>query len=137
MSEDRMNNVPGGSGELNLRLSAEDLSEFGPDIQNVLRRLAGSQQEQQQRHPTASSSSLGLPARIPPGHGYHLTQRPVCFDPPAALPSYNTQHRTLPSSWQQQAAAEQRIGTGLDDFGQFGTPVFEVLKLAEEFGTAY
>ncbi|POS73743.1 DEAD/DEAH box DNA helicase [Diaporthe helianthi] len=45
-----MANIHDGPGELNLRLSAQDLSELGPDIQNVLRRLAGSQQEQQQRH---------------------------------------------------------------------------------------
>lgn len=125
-----MASVPSGLGEFNLRLSAEDLSELGPDIQNVLRRLAGSQQERQQSHLVGSSSNLGLPSRTLAENGYHLTERPVCFGPPAALPSCNNQHRTLPSSWQQQAAVEQRIGTGLDDFGQFESPV----KPAEEFG---
>jgi hypothetical protein len=113
-----MANLYDGQGELNLRLSAEDLSGLGPDAERALRQLAGSQQEQRQRQSTAFALRSELPARIPPAHGQQMTHRPVSFEPAAGPPGYNTHHHTVPSSWQHQAAAQQPRGMDLDDFGE-------------------
>lgn len=116
MSEDRVGSIHDGQGELNLRLSAKDFSGLGPDAQRLLRRLAGSQQEQPQRHSMASSN-IGLPPRIPPSHDQDMVQRPVSFEPAAGPLGYNTYHRTLPSSWQHHTAVQRTAEMDLDDFG--------------------
>lgn len=130
MSEDRAGSIHDGQGELNLRLSAKDFSGLGPDAQRLLRQLAGSQQEQPQRHSMAPSN-IGLPARIPPSHDQHMIRRPVSFEPAAGPPGYNRYHRTLPSSWQHHTAVQQPTEMDLDDFGEFYCLRFNVKPLQE------
>lgn len=113
-----MPNTHDGQGEVNLRLSVEDFSGLGPDVQRLLRQLTASQQDQQQRQPTASSSQLGIPAGSLSGHGQEMIQRPASLAFAAGPPGSNTQHRTLPNSWQHQVAVQQPTEMGLDAFGK-------------------
>lgn len=118
MSTNRIPNIHDGHSEVNLRLSAEDFSGLDPDAQRLLRQLAASQQDHQQRQFTASSSHLGIPAANLSGCGRGMIQRPVSLESAAGPPLSNTQHRTVPNNWQHQVAVQKPTEMDLDDFGK-------------------
>lgn len=119
MSGNRAPNIHDGHGEVNLRLSAEDLSGLGPDVQNLLRQLAASQQEQPQRQSSDSSSHLAIPGRSLSEHGRAIIQRPNSSETAVGPPTgSSTHHRILPNIWQHQLAVPQQAEMGLDDFGE-------------------
>lgn len=119
MSGNRVPDIHDGQGEVNLRLSAQDLSSLGPDVQSLLRQLAASQQEQPQRQPTASSSHLAIPARSLSEHGQGIIKRPASPETAVGPPTgSNIRHRMLPDIWQHQLANPQQAELGLDDFGE-------------------
>lgn len=119
MSGNRAPNIHDGQGEVNLRLSAEDLSGLGPDVQSLLRQLAASQQESPQRQSSGGSSHLAIPARSLSEHGRGIIQRPASSETAVGPPTgSNTHHRILPNIWQHQLAVPQQAEMGLDDFGE-------------------
>lgn len=119
MWNNTMANIHDDEPEVNLRLSAEDLSGLGPDAQRLLRQLAASQQEQQQRQPMPSFSHLALPARRLSAQSQETIQRPASIESAAGPPSdSNMAHRTLPSRWHHQVTIPQPSEMGLDDFGK-------------------
>lgn len=119
MSGNRVPDIHNGQGEVNLRLSAQDLSGLGPDVQSLLRQLAASQQEQSQIRSTDSSSRLEIQARSLSDHGRGIIQRSASLEAAAGPPpDSNTHHRILPNIWQHQLALPQQTEMGLDDFGE-------------------
>lgn len=119
MSGNRVHNTHDGQGEVNLRLSAEELSGLGPDVQSLLRQLAASRQEQPQRQSSDSSSHLVIPARSLSEHGRGIIQRPASSETAVGPPTgSSTHHRILPNIWQHQLAVPQQAEMGLDDFGE-------------------
>lgn len=119
MSGNRVPNSHDGQGEVNLRLSAQDLSGLGPDVQSLLRQLAASQQEQPQIQSKDSSSHLAIPPRSLSEHGREMIRPSASFEVTAGPPhGNNTHHRILPNIWQHQLALPQQTEVGLDDFGE-------------------
>ena len=131
MSANILPNIRDGQGEVNLRLSAEDIAGLGPDVQSLLRQLASSQQELQQRHSTPSSSHSGVPAGSLSAHGREMILRLPSSESAAGPPSSNTPHRTLPNNWHRQAAAGQPTEKGLDDFGRLYNRIYYFQRLYE------
>lgn len=118
MPENRMPQVDDDKSEVNLHLSAEDLSGLGPDVRNFLRQLAASRHEQQQGQSTTSFSQSASLARIPSRNIQGMLPRPASVMPAVNPSASNLHHRTTLNSWQQQAAVHEPNGMALDVFGK-------------------
>lgn len=106
-----------GQDGVNLRISAQDLSGLGPDVQNLLKQLAASQQGQQQEQQTKYCSQSEIPANIPSRNGREMIQHPASLAP-TTIPTARNSHHHITNSWQREIALQEPTEMALDDFGK-------------------
>ncbi|KAJ0110104.1 hypothetical protein J7T55_014907 [Diaporthe amygdali] len=116
MSEIGNSTIRDGQDGVNLRISAQDLSGLGSDVQNLLKQLAASQQGQQQERQTTYCSQSEIPANIPSRNGREMIQHPASLAPTTVPPARNGHHHLITNSWQHEIALQEPTELALDDF---------------------